>query len=101
MRIPEVRRKLSEIANNLRTEKVTPLNAAKSIDAIVTELWRKSPRRLPAGAKRVTSTPMTPELKLEIKSYVREHKAMSLQAIANHFKVNPGRVSEIVSGMRK
>jgi hypothetical protein len=101
MRIPDVRRKLSEIANNLRTEKVTAVQAARSIDAIVTELWRKSPRKRPPGAPRVVSTRITPELKIEIRAYAKEHKAAPLQAIANHFRVNPGRVSEIVSGMRK
>jgi len=100
MRIPDVRRKLSEIANDLRTEKVSPHSAAKSIDAIVTELWRKSPRRRAPGMSR-TRTRMTPELKIEIKAYARDHKDKDLQSIANHFNVNPGRVSEIVSGMRK
>lgn len=101
MRIPEARRRLSEIANNLRTEKVTITAAARSIDAIVTELWRKPSRKMAPGAARVQSARITPELKLEIKAYAKLHRKAPLQTIANHFRVNPGRVSEIVSGTRK
>lgn len=101
MRIPEARKRLSEISNNLRTEKTSAHAAAKAIDAIVTELWRKPSRKLAPGAPRIQSTRMTPELKLEIKAYARVHRKASLQWIANHFRVNPGRVSEIVSGARK
>jgi hypothetical protein len=101
MRIPDVRRKLSEIANDLRTEKVTAHSAARSIDAIVTELWRKSPRKRPPGTPARVRARMTPELKLEIKAYAKVHKKSDLQSIANHFNVNPGRVSEVLSGMRK
>lgn len=97
MRIPEVRRQLSQAADDLRTGKRKQEAVAKTLDVLVTELWRKKARRMVGSAKR---TPLTPELRNEIRMYAREHKALDLQEIANHFNVNPGRVSEIVSGER-
>lgn len=97
MRIPEVRRQLSQAADDLRTGARKPEQIAKLLDFLVTELWRKKSRRKVGKPIRVK---LTPELKAEIRTYARVHKDQDLQEIANHFNVNPGRVSEIVSGHR-
>lgn len=97
MRIPEVRRQLSQAADDLRTGARKPEQIAKLLDFLVTELWRKKSRR---KVSKPIRTPLTPEKKIEIRAFARAHKDMDLQEIANHFNVNPGRVSEIVSGHR-
>lgn len=98
MRIPEVRKQLSQAADDLRTGARKPTTIAKLLDFLVTELWRKKPRRKTGKATR---TPITAELKRNIRKYAREHKAQDMQEIGNHFNVNPGRVSEILSGFRR
>jgi hypothetical protein len=98
MRIPEVRKRLSQAADDLRTGARKPEAIAKELDFLVTELWRKKGRRKVGKPIR---TPLTPEKKQEIREFARVHKDYDLQEIANHFNVNPGRVSEIVSGHRK
>lgn len=98
MRIPEVRKQLSQAADDLRTGARKPETIAKHLDFLVTELWRKKSRRKVGKAIR---TPLTPEIKAEIRAYAKLHKDQDLQEIANQFNVNPGRVSEIVSGHRK
>lgn len=98
MRIPEVRRQLSQAADDLRTGKRKPAVIAKHLDFLVTELWRKRGRRKAGKANR---TPLTPELKHAIRDFSRLHKDWDFQEIGNHFNVNSGRVSEIVSGHRK
>ena len=99
MRIPEVRRHLSQAADDLRTGARSPKTIAKLLDTLVTELWRKKSRT--KKGKRVARTPLTPELVRQIKTCAREHKDWDLQEIANKFNVNPGRVSEIISGHRR
>jgi len=46
----------------------------------------------------VTSMKMTPYLVRRIKAYAGENPSASYKAIANHFNVNQGRVSEALSG---
>lgn len=98
MRIPEVRKQLSQAADDLRTGARKPATIAKLLDFLVTELWRKKPRRKAGKAIR---TPITPEMKKKIRLYAREHKTQDMQEIGNHFNVNPGRISEILSGFRR
>ena len=43
------------------------------------------------------SATMTPELADEIRGYAVRHPNLSAQRIANHFNVNPGRVSEALA----
>ena len=43
------------------------------------------------------SATMTPELADEIRGYAIRHPNLSAQRIANHFNVNPGRVSEALA----
>lgn len=99
MKIPEIRKRLTAAANDLRTAKRTPVKVASELDFLVTELWRRKPR-VKAG-KRVTRTPMSPELRQTIRDYAKRHKTADQTAIGAHFNVNPGRVSEIMSGLRR
>lgn len=98
MRIPEVRKRLSALANDLRTGTKKPTTVAKNLDFLVIELWRRKPRKQAAKAIR---TPITPELKAQIRAFARQHKAMDQQEIGNHFNVNAGRISELLSGFRR
>lgn len=97
MKIPEVRKQLSAAADALREGK-SPKSIAKKLDFLVTELWRRKPRRKAGAAIR---TKITPELKARIRAYSKAHPKQDMQEVGNHFNVNPGRVSEIVSGFRK
>jgi hypothetical protein len=98
MRIPEVRRKLAKAADDLRAGK-NPKLIARRLDIFTTELWRRKPRRR-AGAP-VIRRRLTPELKMEIRAYVRKHPKQDWQEVGNHFNVNPGRISEVMKGHRK
>lgn len=101
MKIPEIRRRFSALADDLREGRKTgpksPASVAKKIDILVTELWRRKPRRRLGAPIR---TKITPELKREIRAYVKKHPKQDQQEIGNHFNVNPGRISEITQGMR-
>jgi hypothetical protein len=98
MRIPEVRRKLSAAADDLRMGARKPVAIARELDTLASELWRRSPRR---NASKATRTKMTPELRREILEFAKKNKTLDQQAIANEFNVNAGRVSEIMSGLRR
>lgn len=98
MRIPEVRRKLATAADDLREGK-SPRLVARRLDYLTTELWRRTPRRrvgVPVIRRR-----LTPELKMEIRAYVRKHPKQDWQEVGNHFNVNSGRISEVMKGHRK
>lgn len=98
MRIPEIRRQLSQAANDLRSGRKTPDKVADAIDRLVPELWRKKPRQM--GGRKVR-TPMTPELAQRIRAYAKAHPKADQQEIATEFNVNAGRVSEVLAGHRK
>jgi len=52
------------------------------------------------GMHGASATKMTPQLAERIREYAREHKHMTQAEVAAHFNVNPGRVSEALSGQR-
>lgn len=82
--IPEIRVRLLEIAN----EEDLP-----ELRGLVDEMYRRSPnRRAP-----VQSDKITPSLAAQIRTYYSANPLMSFQTIADHFNVNPGRVSEAVN----
>lgn len=58
-------------------------------------------RRPPQGSGRKISATMTPELRAEIRAYAKANPELTQVEIGRHFNVNPGRVSEAVSGKRK
>lgn len=75
----------------------------KRLQAIVLELQQlvgEIPRRRFERGPR-TSRSMTPELRSSIRFFADMNPGWSQAEIAKHFKVNPGRVSEILRGKRK
>lgn len=83
MRVPEVRERLYEIAEELRF--------------LAAELERRPARR----RSKPVSQPMTPELRRQIALYAKDNPDLSYVEIATEFNVNPGRVSEAVAGFRR
>ncbi len=82
--IPEIRERLLEIAD----EENLP-----ELREIVDEMYRRSPnRRAPVQSEKIT-----PALAAEIRTYYSANSLFSFQRIADHFGVNPGRVSEAVN----
>ena len=85
--IPELRRRLRELADEC---------ACDELNVIADEMQR-SP-----AAKRApkTSAPFTAEMAEEIRQFAEAHPDWSNQEIANHFGVNPGRVSDALHNKR-
>lgn len=82
MTIPEIQRRLEELA-----QEITALSA---------ELKRRpTTHRAPAS-----STPMSPAVIANIRNYAARYPMMSQNHIATIFNVNPGRVSEALKGKR-
>jgi hypothetical protein len=87
MRIPEVRARLVELADETGNDELRDLAA---------HLYRR-----PAVRRAMPrSRPMTPELEAEIRSYADRHPRATLAQIASAWDVNPGRVSEALGGKR-
>jgi hypothetical protein len=82
MKIPEIQDELREIAVKLQM------------------LADKLSRRKAIRKAAPSSTPMTPELAREIREFAMANWELSYSDIAQHFNVNPGRVSEAVAGKR-
>lgn len=49
---------------------------------------------------RTESKPITREISDQVFVWYQGHPTMSIQKIAEHFGINPGRVSEIIHGLR-
>lgn len=81
MSIPEVRRRLRELAEEHGIDELSELADA---------MYRRSP------AKRAPnrSPKLTPEMAQEIREYAADHPTAHNQDIAEQFEVNIGRVSE-------
>lgn len=80
--IPEVRKRLKEIADETGIEELKDL---------ADQMHR---RNLKGARAPVTSQKMTPELAAEIRDYLRENPHASSQNVADHFNVNPGRITD-------
>lgn len=92
MTIPEVRAELRRIAFDTKT----PAGVGRRIMTLCDELAR----RPPATRAERSSTPMSARLAGAIRTFAEKHPGRSQRAIAEHFNVNPGRVSEVLSGKR-
>lgn len=87
MRIPEVRARLYELADEIGNDELRELAGA---------LFRR-----PAVRRAIPqSRPMTADLRAEIQRYAARHPRASLARIAQVFDCNPGRVSETLQGKR-
>ncbi|MBL4692095.1 MAG: hypothetical protein JKY92_02055 [Magnetovibrio sp.] len=82
MSIPDVRARLKELAVEHGIEELSDL---------ADQMYR---RKLKAQRAPVTSQRMTLSLAAEIREYIDNSPTASNQQIADHFTVNPGRVSD-------
>ena len=87
MRLPDIRERLVELSFEHDIPELRELAAEM--------VRRHSNRRAPTKSRRVTTF-----LALRIRLHARINQKASFQEIANHFGVNPGRVSEIINGKR-
>jgi hypothetical protein len=88
MKIPQVRARLRELGTEHGIEELRDL---------AEELRRRSPTRRAA----VQSAELTDELAAAVAAYATAYPDHSFASIAGVFKINPGRVSEIISGKRR
>jgi hypothetical protein len=86
--IPEARERLLKIA-----EEIDWLNGklGDEVRGIVRDLMV---RPTAIRKARAQSTPMTDDLREELRSYARRNPNRTFADIGHHFQVNPGRVSE-------
>lgn len=82
--IPEVRERLREIADERGIEELHEL---------ADEMYRKSAKK----RAPVRSPKLTPEMAEEIRRYAADHPDAHQQDIAEHFRVNHGRISEALN----
>lgn len=88
MRIPEVQKRLRELAVRHSDPELADLAG---------HLSRRRRRR---AAAPPDSKPMTPVLRAQIQAFALANPLMTQAAIASRFNVNPGRVSEALIGVR-
>ena len=94
--IPAARQILKTVERQLRCGVITKPDAARAIKASISLLKREKPVRRAPKAKRY----VTKRLKAEILAYARQYPEAQMADIAEWFKVNQGRVSEILNGKR-
>ena len=92
MKVPEVAKRMREIAHRLKSKVPTE---ADELRELADELKRRTGPRAEAS-----STAMTPELAQDIRDYVKANPGLSQQTVAQKFNVNHGRVSEAIRGKR-
>lgn len=92
MRLPEIAEQIKVTADDPRL----PADIASTLRGLADEMRRRQngPRRTPQAAT------MTAKLAAEIRDYHAQNRHLSQSAIARHFNVNPGRVSEALHGKR-
>lgn len=88
MRVPEVQKRLIQIAG----EKGIP----ELLD-LAGHLSRRKPKRKAPPA----SAPMTDSLRASIRAYAAANPDATQATVGRKFNVNPGRVSEVLRGLRK
>jgi hypothetical protein len=87
MRLPEIADRLRELALD---------HGLPELDELAGEIRRRPVRnRAPVSSNR-----MTPTLRAAIRAMKSANPTMAQVAIARHFNVNPGRVSEAIRGKR-
>lgn len=92
MRLPEVADALVEVAGDKRM----PPDLRDRIITLTKEMRRRSGPRRP-----IQSATITPALIAQIRAYYTANRHLTQAAIARHFNVNPGRVSEAIKGKRE
>jgi hypothetical protein len=92
MRIPEIADSIRSIAFDPRI----PSDVQQKLRLCAAEMGR----RQNGERRRPQSATMTPELAQAIREYHAKNQHLTQSAIARHFNVNPGRVSEALHGKR-
>jgi hypothetical protein len=87
MKIPEVREELHKIANDFSIPRLH-------------QLADELARRPQARRAKVKSARLTEGMEDSIKAFARRQPHLSFVEIARYYNVNPGRVSEAISGKR-
>ena len=95
MIIPQVRVELLRIAHEMHQYPYTRPFAVR-----LRELEKELYRRKGVRPTKVRSQAFTPDLKRQLRAYKRDHPGLSLQQIADRFKVNQGRVTDAILGKR-
>lgn len=85
--IPEIRERLHELAAELGVPELA-------------ELAEETRRRFHGRVGRTTARKVTDELADEVRAYARAHPTMNQRTIGARFKIDHGRVSEILFGKR-
>lgn len=94
MRIPEIKERLHDIAKVLYAEDMDDIGS--ELDMLAMELSRR-----PAISKAPkASASVTDELAEQIRSYAAKNKNATQMQMAIRFKVNSGRISEVLRGKR-
>lgn len=93
--VPQARQILRMVARQLRTGLISKAAAARHISKTLPMLERKSPVRRAPPARYLTK-----RVKAQIVEYARQYPEAQLSDIAEWFKVNQGRVSEVLNGKR-
>ena len=94
MRIPEVREKMSAIADELLEDGQLDLGAR--LHELVAELVRRPQHR----HRKHVCRPVTPEIEAKVVR-LRSTTGLSQYEIAKQLDINSGRVSEILHGFRE
>ena len=85
--IPQIRKRMHELAAELGVDELHDL--------------AEETRRKPAATHaKSSSTPLTAALAVEIREYYASNPELHQRAIAEHFNVNPGRVSEALNNLK-
>jgi len=87
MRLPEVAKRLRELAAELNCDELSGL---------ADEIGRRSAGQRAAA----TSVPMTDSLKKQIRAMKEAERHLSQTEIGKRLNINPGRVSETLRGKR-
>lgn len=90
--IPAARQMLEALQDRARSDGLHYY--ASEIGRIIPLLWRTAHKN---GRARAQSTPSTPQLRAQIREYVRQNPSVPSQDVANRFGVNLGRVSEALA----
>lgn len=87
MKLPEVRSRLEQLADEHGIPELRTLAA-------------HTKRRYNGRAAPIVSNPVTPALAQAVQSYVSAFPDTAMHEVAKVFKINQGRVSEILHGKR-
>lgn len=89
--MPENKRSIPEIRDRMR--EIADTHGIGELNDLADEMYRK--RAIKRAKTR--SAHLTPELAEKIRQYVDSHPNLHQRDVAQHFDVNPGRVSEALN----